>query len=366
MAPPSASDATLRTDPPAAAGTKPWPAPAPMPITTPPATDTLAAAVEAYTSTDHMILAPILPAGAIAWFHGPRGIGLTNVMVSCADAIASGYSFLDWIPQRPVTVLLVTGTMSEIALRARLRAAAVNAASIARRDERLRLVALGPDRAAVPDLATAAGREALAVLAEACDVIMIDDLAGLLPGNRVADEAGLWHWLGEQRRLGKTLIVSQASGRTARRRAEVAARNVLERLADVVVRLAPVARARPHEGVNFELQIERAWHVSTADRAGFEVSVETDATGAHWYLQPIEFSRRERFDAMRATGMPVGEAARQTGTPSSTAYRWAHEARVEARKKEKERSAAAYDRIMALAALADGGPADENVAASEQ
>jgi hypothetical protein len=311
--------------------------------------DSLAAAVAAYTSLDSMILAPILPAGAIGWFHGPRGIGLTHVMVGCADAIATGFSFLDWTPLRPTPVLLLSGTMSEVALRARIRATSVPGFD-ARRDANLRVVALGPDRTAVPDLATTSGREALAVLAETCDVIMIDDVAGLLPGNRLDDEAGLWHWLAEQRRTGKTVIVSQASGQCARRRADVAARNVLERLADVVVRLAPVARAKPHEAVNFELHIDRAWHVPARDRAGFEVSLETGANGPQWYLQPIDLSRRERFEAMRATGMSVREAARETGTPRTTAYRWNDDLAAEAERQRKKRREA--ERLQALAEIA--------------
>jgi hypothetical protein len=299
-----------------------------------------------------MILAPIVPAGTIVLFHGPHGIGLTHVMAGCAVAVAAGHSFLGWCPMRPATVLLVSGTMSEAALRARIHDATDARRDPRRRDESLRVVALGPDRAAVPDLATASGREAMAVLAEACDVIMIDDLAGLLPGNRLDDEAALWCWLAEQRRIGKTVIVSMASGHGARRRAEVAARNVVERLADVVIRLARVGRAKPYEGVNFELHIDRAWHVSARDRAGLEVWLEKDAGGSRWYVQPIALSRRERFDAMRSTGMSVSAAAREGGIPLTTAYRWYAEAVIEAEQEQRKRAAAAHERRKSQAGTA--------------
>jgi hypothetical protein len=257
--------------------------------------------------------------------HGPRGIGLTHLAVGMAVAMASGTPFLGWEPPRPSRVLMLSGTMSATALTGRIEA---NRRPLdVEVGDRLDLVAIGRKAAVLPNLATAEGWQELAVLAAQAEVVIIDDIAGLVPGGRLnaTAAAGLQQCLANLRRDGKAIVVTQADEPDARR----GTRAVLQRLADVEIRLARPAGYELAEGCRFEMHIERARHLGGLDRLAREVRLEEDEDGDFvWHVGPSGAASRTLFVKLMQDGVPVRDAGREAGISQATAYRWRKEIRV--------------------------------------
>jgi hypothetical protein len=297
------------------------------------------------------LLHPILPAESLMLLHGPRGVGLTHLAVGIAVAMATGTSFLGWEPPRPSRVLLLSGTMSATALAGRAQGNRLpHDLEVV---ERLQLVAVGRKAAVLPNLATTEGWQELGVLAAQAEVVIIDDIAGLVPGGRLnpAAAAGLQQCLANLRRDGKAIVVVQADEPDARR----GTRAVLQRLADVEIRLAWPAGYDVAEGCRFEMHIERARHLAGHDRLAREVRLEEDDEGSYvWHTAPAGAARRALFESLMQDGVPIGEAGRQAGISPASAYRWRKEIRTaEAaagrREKEKRRDLLRWTMQEALA-----------------
>jgi hypothetical protein len=271
------------------------------------------------------MLWPVLPRAGIALVHGPRGIGLTQVVVGMAVAVATGTAVLDWQAEKPASVLLLSGTMSAHALAGRVEAARCALPEGTEIGDRLDVAAMGRKARMLPDLATDAGCHELAVLAARAEVVVIDDLAGLLPGGRLGAPAAarLQQLLAGFRRDGKTVVVAQAKGRR-----NEPGHDLVQRLADVEIRLAWPAGYRPTEGCRFELHIERARHLDGAYRLPREVRLAEDEDGRQaWLSAPIGASRRAIFGPLVRQGVDVRAAGREAGISQATAYRWAKEMR---------------------------------------
>jgi hypothetical protein len=234
-------------------------------------------------------------------------------------------------------------------------------------DGRLDLVAIGRKAAVLPDLSTGEGCHELAVLAARAEVVIIDDLAGLLPGARLDAQAAarLQHCLASLRRDGKSVIVTQADDIEARR----GARAVLQRLADLDIRLAWPAGYRPDEGCRFELHIERARTLAGRHRLAREIRLTEDEQGCPvWHTAPCGQARRTLFESLLRDGVPVRDAGREAGISQATAYRWwwdVRRAREAAKNDELEerlnRLRYSSQDIAVLAAQASGAArADEN------
>ena len=268
------------------------------------------------------LLAPLLLPGTLTLIQGPRGVGMSQVMAGCAVAMAAGGGFLGWQAPRPHSVLLLAGGETAAAL-ARRVGVAQRAAGVAVGD-RLGLVALGPQAPRMPNLALRDGQLDFETLCRHQPVVMIDDMASLLPiaGLECAEGGEMRHIVGRLRRDGTALVVSLANGRQARRRADITARAMLNGLADAVVDLSFPDDYAITDGCRFELRIARARHVIGPDRAPLEARLTTLADGTpSWSARPVRSDLRQRFEAMLATGATVAEAARRIGVSRASGYR---------------------------------------------
>ncbi len=273
------------------------------------------------------VLAPLLLPGTLALVQGPRGIGLSQVMAGCAVAIASGGSFLGWRAPEPQRVLLIAGGEPVEPL-ARRVGVARRAAGDAETGDRLALVALGPEAALMPNLALRPGQLDFQTMCRGFPVVIIDDLASLLPlgGLECADGGEMRHVIGGLRRDGKALVVAQANGLQARRRADITGRAMVNGLADVVVDLAWPPDYAVTDGCRFELRIARARHLAGAERMPIEARFATTGDGTPlWTVTSLAAGRREHFKAMLADGVPFKDARDVLDVPIASAYRWRRE-----------------------------------------
>jgi len=276
------------------------------------------------------LLAPVLPEGGLLVVHGPRGIGRSHLLVGCAAALACGGWFLGWRARRATHVLYVSGAGSAALLGARLAAAlrATGARAVAAAGERLALLAPDQQAAPMPALDTAQGQASLVPLLAAADVIVIDDLACLMPGlagNPARSQARFGELLRRLRHAGKSVLVGQASGAGCSR-AERAALTCLEAQADTVISLQRPADYKPADGVRFHLHIERASHLPGIAREAREVRLGTLGGGEMRGNAARALGlARERFHALLAQGLPANEAGRLLGLSRTTAWRWARQ-----------------------------------------
>jgi hypothetical protein len=271
-----------------------------------------------------VFLAPVLPARSIMLLRGPRGIGLSHVMVGCAVALANGGSFLGWRAPRPVRVLLLAGNLPTPVLASRLSGALASERRNGDLPERLRMVTRDGYNGCLPDLGTYAG---LAQLMRACnqiDVLMIDDLGAFLTdaGSELRGRLGLLStYLGGARACGRSVVVAQHSA--PRLPADRVALREAESIADVVVGLHRPADYHVRQGARFELRVERAAHLSGADRAARVMQLVQAADGRpKWVEEDAEDVRKLSFFGLLDDGVAVEAAAREVGIGRSTAYRW--------------------------------------------
>jgi hypothetical protein len=96
-----------------------------------------------------------------------------------------------------------------------------------------------------------------------------------------------------------------------------------ESIADVVVGLHRPADYHVRQGARFELRVERAAHLSGADRAARVMQLVQAADGRpKWVEEDAEDVRKLSFFGLLDDGVAVEAAAREVGIGRSTAYRW--------------------------------------------
>jgi hypothetical protein len=268
------------------------------------------------------VLSPVVPADGLTLLHGPRGIGLTRVAIGMAMAMASGSEFLGWRAFTPARVLLIGGTMPAAALARRVAEAQRALPPGADIGDRLDMVAMGDKANTLPNLAVALARAELEALTGDIEVVVIDDLAGLLPGGRLdaRGSANLQYVLARWRSEGKSVVVTQATGRD---RALRVGHEVVQRVADVVLRLARPGDHEPGTEACFELWIERARNFAGAARPAFEARLATGIDGRPaWHTTPLDVTREQRFASLLGSGMTVEQACEEIGISRATGYRW--------------------------------------------
>ena len=277
------------------------------------------------------LLAPILAAGGLVLLHGPRGIGLTQVVTGCAAALAAGGAFLGWRAPEARRVLLLTGGLSLASLAQRLNAALALQPPDTSATDRLLALTAEQQGGLVHDLADEATQQGLMPLLLKVDVLMIDGPAALLSG-AARDPAGslrrLRSWLLHLRRMGKGVVLAQADAPRSRRAAYWVLRHCTTELADTVIGLGRPDDYRPEQGARFDVQIERAGLIDGPARRPFQAWLASDSDGQPaWKIVVRDELCRAQFLELVNDGMPEPLAREQLGISRTSAWRWRRDAR---------------------------------------
>ena len=274
------------------------------------------------------LIEPVLCRGSVMLVRGPHGVGCTHVLLGCAVALASGGSFLGWRVPRPQSALLVAGAMPSPVLAARIAAAKAICGNTP--PGKLLSVVDGDDKVdLLPDLGTASGRLRMMRAMAGKDVILIDDLACLLPGLHADPGAQLQelrHLLLLCRAHRCSFIIAQHSGQRLRGRADRAVLALLEAIADIVVDLRRPPGYRDVDGARFELHIERAAHLPGSQRRARLFHLVDRGDGRQvWLDEEADDIRKVAFVDLLADGADVRVAGSEIGISRATAYRWRRE-----------------------------------------
>lgn len=269
-----------------------------------------------------MLLDPILPRQGLCMLYAPRGVGKTFVSLSIAHAVASGGSvFGRWTAPEPARTLFIDGEMPAVTLQERLRDISAGSLSTIEPDM-LKILTPDEQEAPMPNLATAAGQEAIEPFLEGVSFVVLDNLSTLARNGRSNDEESwlpVQSWLLSLRRRGISVLCVHHSGKGGDQRGTSAKEDVL----DTVIALRRPSDYRTEEGARFEVHLTKARGIHGTEANPFEAMLALDEFGGMgWHTRDIEDVKLEQLRRLLAEGCSIRDAAEEMGVPKSTVSRW--------------------------------------------
>lgn len=273
------------------------------------------------------ILAPWLPSQGLAMIYAPRGVGKTHVSLGIAYAVASGDTFLRWQAERPRGVLFLDGEMPAPVLQERL----ANIALTANNEPQAALSILTPDLqgdAPMPDIGTAAGRDAIdTIITDDISLIIVDNISTLARSGK-ENEADSWlpvqEWALRQRAQGRSVLFVHHAGKGGQQRGTSRREDVL----DTVISLKRPSDYNPADGAVFEVHYEKARGCYGDDVTSFEARLISDAYGRLvWSTRAVEESQLDRIADLLKEGLNQKDICEALDLPKYTVSRYAKKAR---------------------------------------
>jgi hypothetical protein len=266
-----------------------------------------------------MVLDPIIPEKGLALLYAVRGTGKTHVALGIAHAVATGGTFLNWRAPQPRRVLLVDGEMPVSDLRDRLRCI-VAGTGVAAAAGMLKVLAGDLLEDGVGDLAHPQVQRKVERCLDGAELLILDNLASLMPGQRESDTVGwttMQQWLLRLRRRGVSVLVVHHAGKNGEQRG-VSNR---EDLLDTSISLRRPSDYSPAEGARFEVHVAKGRGLRGAPALPFEAMLATRQDMTAWTVKPIEDVERTRVAALLADGLSIRDIAEETGIARSTVHR---------------------------------------------
>ena len=266
-----------------------------------------------------MVLDPIIPEKGLALLYAVRGTGKTHVALGIAHAVATGGMFLNWRAPKPRRVLLVDGEMPVSELRDRLKCI-VAGNGVAAASGMLKVLAGDLLEDGVGDLAHPQVQRKVERCLDGAELLILDNLASLMPGQRESDTVGwttMQQWLLRLRRRGVSVLVVHHAGKNGEQRG-VSNR---EDLLDTSISLRRPSDYSPAEGARFEVHVAKGRGLRGAPALPFEATLASRHEMTVWTVKPIEDVERTRVAALLADGLSIRDIAEETGIARSTVHR---------------------------------------------
>jgi hypothetical protein len=266
-----------------------------------------------------MVLDPIIPEKGLALLYAVRGTGKTHVALGIAHAVATGGAFLNWRAPQPRRVLLVDGEMPVSDLRDRLKSI-VAGIGVAAAPGMLKVLAGDLLEDGVGDLAHPQVQRKVERCLDGAELLILDNLASLMPGQRESDTVGwttMQQWLLRLRRRGVSVLVVHHAGKNGEQRG-VSNR---EDLLDTSISLRRPSDYSPAEGARFEVHVAKGRGLRGAPALPFEAMLASRQDMTVWTVKPIEDVERTRVAALLADGLSIRDIADETGIARSTVHR---------------------------------------------
>jgi putative DNA primase/helicase len=255
------------------------------------------------------LLAPWLPREGLAMVYAPRGLGKTWLASHVAWAVATGGTFLNWRADRPARVLCVDGEMPAADLQRRFETIR-KSSGLTTIPDTLRILPAALEETGLPDLGTADGRAALDACVGDAELVVLDNLSTLLRSGREneSDDWGAFQgWLLGHRRQGRTILLIHHAAKGGQQRGTSRREDAL----DVVIALRKPDDYSPDQGARFEVNFEKARHLSGPDVRPFEARM--DSSGV-WHVTELSTDREgDRLAALAASGMTQRAIADEMG-----------------------------------------------------
>lgn len=267
------------------------------------------------------ILAPWLLTQSINMLYAWRGVGKTHVALGIAYAVASGGGFLKWKAQHPRRVLFLDGEMPAASMQERLKGLVASTDDDFDPDF-FRLVTPDLQTGAMPDLATAAGQEAIDAIMGDTELIVADNLSSLARSGGAENDASSWlpiqPWALRQRQQGRSVLFVHHSGKGGAQRGTSKKEDIL----DTVLTLKRPADYNPADGAVFEVHFEKTRDMHGDDAQPFEARLQTDEQGqSTWSFNSVEDSTFDRVVTLANEGLSQKEIADELGVNKSNVSR---------------------------------------------
>lgn len=235
------------------------------------------------------LLAPVFAVQSLSMVYASRGVGKTHFALSCAYAVASGGGvFGRWFAPSPARVLYIDGEMPAVTLKKRLQAIALGADETITDPDLFRIFTPDEQEAAMPNLATQEGQEAVEPFLEGVSLVVVDNLATLARTGKANDEDS-WKpvqtWLLDLRRRGISVLLVHHSNKNGSQRGTGAKEDIL----DNVLELRHPSDYKPEDGARFEVHFSKARGLYGEDVEPFEASLVFDEQGQFtWATRRVE------------------------------------------------------------------------------
>jgi RecA-family ATPase len=234
-----------------------------------------------------LIIEPWLPTKGLVMITGKAGIGKTLIGLQLAWAITTGQAPIDgWTVPKPRRVLYVEGEMPAIDLQERISAVCCGLPLQPPDKDYFRAIFADLIEGGVPDLSTPEGQGWLEPQIGDAEVIVIDSITTLMPGqdqNEGHEWASTQGWLLDQRRRGRTVLLIHHNNKSG-------AQNGTERRMvplDTAIDTRRPANYRASEGARFEVDYLKSRGFSGAAAEAFELTYRVDGGAAQWSRSAI-------------------------------------------------------------------------------
>jgi DNA-binding CsgD family transcriptional regulator len=252
------------------------------------------------------VLGLLLMRGCITLMTGPRSVGKSWLALAMAHAAARGGALAGWRARAAQRVVYVDAASGEVLLRARL-------AALAPAQPPSLVLAPGDAQAhGLPDLASAAGRDALDRLVTDADLVVVDGLSTLVQAGRGvgARWAALAEWLRSLRRRGVAVLLVEASEPRA-----------IAALADTVLRLERPADATAEPGLRMTVRVAASRTPAEEMDRSFGLHMALRESGAVWTRQDAIDHRALTAWRLWERDYSTRDIARMLGVSPATAWR---------------------------------------------
>ena len=216
--------------------------------------------------------------------------------------------FLRWKAPKPRRVLYVDGELPAKTLQERA-AAIVAGADVEPGPGMLRFITPDVQDRPIPDLATLEGQAAIEQHLDGVDLLILDNLSALCRHGK-ENESESWipvqEWALALRRRGTSVLLVHHAGKGGQQRGT----SRREDLLDTVMAMRRPADYSPEQGLRAEIHCEKGRALFGDEAKPFEVTLETDKSGAAiWTMRDLDGVRETAAAEMFAAGMRMRDIA---------------------------------------------------------
>ena len=272
-----------------------------------------------------VILSPWLHSQDLCMIFAARGIGKTHFAISIAYAVATGGTFAKWTAPAARKVLYLDGELPGGVMQKRML---MHCPDVEPLPGYLRIFTpdLLPDGCTLPDLSMPDGQDAIDVLIEDAELVIVDNLSAWARSGR-ENEGESWQpvadWILRLRRRGIAVILIHHAGKGGQQRGT----SKREDLLDAVIGLSRPSDYDPSQGAVFVSEFTKARNLAGADAESLEFRLGGDEDRAQWVWRTVESSTYDRIVALTKDGLKPGDICAELEINKSTVSRHLRKAR---------------------------------------
>lgn len=267
----------------------------------------------------------LMTAHQIGMLVGPRGKGKTWFGLGLAAAMSTGMSFLGHAPRNPRRVCYLDGEMDFATLQARIKA--IYNGFQAKFSDKLKLFTPELFTDLLPAINTPEGQKLVdEMIGKEWDVLIIDNYSAWSSDGRETSESWvpLMRWMLSHKHAGRSVIIVHHTGKNGQQRGSSRHEDAL----DWSITLKPIESTERDDALRFVLEWKKCRNLTQKETPPISVCMEKAEDGRlTWSWTPGGIANPDVAKAhkLKASGMPVGEIAKELGVNRTTVTRWTKE-----------------------------------------